>query len=484
MVLNYQVNHRKGPDYMSITSRSYLTAGIAALGIGAIALAPVQPVPALDQDRVTRSLAAALAAESTPIDPITPWVDTFETSIANIGKLFDFYASNPGGYTSPLGLEGDFQAVFPLLQTVIANQMTYLNWLSNPDIDDPLAAITGQIFQNIQTFFNAPWSPGDPAGEYISETVLTTALGGLVPINQSLIFNVLPDALGFTPEEWAASPLKPIVDFTGSYYSGQVVGLLGPLFAPLVELTRSFTAIGQFFEDGDVSGAINELINIPANVTNAVLNGGGFLDLTGVVNAIQPLPDTVKSIGLNVGGLISPPVPQNGTLVPFPDLEAPDVFDGGVFFDSIAAEVEFKLNPNLPASTITDPGIPVSWVGAAVGLGQFLGDAMVAPETPPAPPAPPSEGAAVVPVAADLEVEVEVEAAADEAPADEAPADELKIDELKIDDVMAEDEAPAPKAAAAVDAPAPSKATAGDDPAPKPAASVGSDDAGDDNDAD
>jgi hypothetical protein len=48
------------------------------------------------------------------------------------------------------------------------------------------------------------------------------------------------------------------------------------LLAPVIELTRSFTAIGAFFEAGDVTGAINELINIPANVTNAVLNGGGF----------------------------------------------------------------------------------------------------------------------------------------------------------------------------------------------------------------
>jgi hypothetical protein len=288
---------------MYITSRSYLTAGIAALGVGAIALAPVQPVPALDQDRVTRSLAAALANESTPIDPITPWVDTFETSIANIGALFDFYLSNPGGYTSPLGLEGPGQAVFPLLQTVIANQMTYLDWLGNPDIDDPFAAITGQIFQNIQTFFNAPWSPGDPAGTYVSGTEVANLLG--FPLSQQVVFGLLPAALGFeTEEEWDASPLKPIVDFTATYYSGQVVGLLGPLFAPLVELTRSFTAIGAFFEAGDVTGAINELINIPANVTDAVLNGGGFLDLTGVVNAIQPLPDTVESIGLNVGGLI------------------------------------------------------------------------------------------------------------------------------------------------------------------------------------
>ena len=437
---------------MHVTSRSYLTAGIAALGVGAIALTPVQPIPTLDQDRVTRNLAVALAAAPAPLPPVEAWVKTFETSIANIQALLNFYASNPGGYESPLGLTGDFQAVFPLLQTVIANQMTYLDWLGNPDIEDPLAAISGQMVQNLQTFFNAPWSPGDPAGVYVSETAVTSALG--LPLSQQFVFGFLPSALGFTPEEWEASPLKPVVDFTATYYSGQVVGLLGPVFAPLVELTRSFTAIGEFFQAGDVESAVTELINIPANITNAVLNGGGFLDLTGVVNAIQPLPETVKSIGLNVGGLISPPVPQNGSLLP--GGEVPTQFDGGVFFDSLAADVSVKLNPNLPAVNVKDPGIPVSWVGAAIGLGQFLGDAMVAPETPPA-PEPPAEGAAAKSIAAeDIEAPALTEAPAeDAAPAEDVTelveasvaADEDVAAEVEVAEVAVESDAPAPAAA-------------------------------------
>jgi hypothetical protein len=278
---------------------------------------------------------------------------------------------------------------------------------------------------------------------------------------------LLPTVLGFTPEEWDASPLKPVVNFTATYYSGQVVGLLGPVFAPLIELTRSFTAIGAFFEAGDVTGAINELINIPANVTNAVLNGGGVLDLTGVVNAISPLPPEVESIGLNLGGLISPPVPQNGSLLP--DGTAPTQFDGGVLFDALAANIKYKVSdlppPNGTSVKVQDPGIPVSWIGAAVGLGQYLGQEMVV--TPP--PAPKTAAAAsdAVEVAAPVDEAPADEAPVDEAPAidapaDEAPAVEALADEPEVDDVVADDEA------AAVEA-----------PEPKAAASVGSDDAGD-----
>jgi len=426
---------------MHVTSRSYLTAGIAALGVGAIALAPIQPVPALEQDRMIRNLAVALTADPTPIDPITPWVTTFETAFANIGKLFDFYASNPL-YTSPLGLEGNFSAVFPLLQTIIANQITYFEELTTGNA----GLIPQQIWNNVQTFFNAPWSPGDPVGEYISETVVTSALGGAIPINQQFVFGLLPSVLG----EETYAELEPIINFTATYYSGQVVGLLGPLFAPLIELTRAFTAIGEFFEAGDVTGAINELINIPANITNAVLNGGGFLDLTGVVNAIQPLPEEVKKIGLNLGGLISPPVPQDGSLLP--NGTAPTQFNGGVAFDSLAGEISYRIPPTV---TVNDPGIPVSWIGAAIGLGQFLGDQMVV-----TPPPPPTTAAAV---------------SAAPAPAPE-PVDEPAPVVAEVPEV-ADEPASADLDVADLDAPEPAEVAA--DPEPASPAGAGSDDDGD-----
>jgi hypothetical protein len=449
---------------MHITARSYLTAGVAALGVGAIALTPVAPIPnqvALAPQRVISELGVALASS---IDPITPWVDTIETSVANIGALFNFYASNPL-YTSPLGLTGNFSAVFPLLQTIIANQITYIDELFNGNA----ALIPGQIWNNVQTFFQAPWNPGaiDPdsgnyVGEYVSQTVVTNAtIGGVptLPINQQFAFQLLPAVLGDS-----FTGLKPIIDFTATYYSGQLVGLLGPVFAPLIELTRSFTAIGQFFQEGDVIGAINELINIPANVTNAVLNGGGVLDLTGVAGAITELPPEVKCIGLNLGGLISPPVPQNGSLLP--DGTAPTAFNGGVMFDTVAAEIDYKLSPLGPTAKVNDPGIPVSWIGAAVGLGQFLSDQMLV--TPPAPPPPgavvESEAVEAAPVVAEVEAAVDsAPAVVDEVAEDAAPA-VVDIPEVEAAAEVAEVEAPAEVA---------------DDPAPEPAASVGSDDSGD-----
>lgn len=349
---------------MHITARSYLTAGIAAVGAGAIALTPVQPIPAhmsAATERAVGNLAVSLASS---IDPITPWVDTFKTSAANIQQLFDFYIEKP----------------FPLIQTIAANQVTYFQEATSGNI----GLIPGQIWNNVQTFFQAPWSPGEvdpdtgiPVGEYISPVPVVTVAS--IPISQNFVWQLLPTVLGD-----AYTQLSPLLNFLATPYSGQLVGLLGPVFAPLVSLTRSFTAIGQYFQDGDVVGAINELINIPANMTNAVLNGAGYLDLTGVVNAISPLPPEVKNIGLNVGGLISPPVPADGTI------EAPTAWSGGVGFDSLAAGISYKISnfppPNGTSIDVDDPGIPMSWIGSSIGLGQFLSEKMLV-TPPPAPTA-------------------------------------------------------------------------------------------------
>jgi len=345
---------------MHITARSYLTSGIAALGAGAIALTPIQPLPdhmAAAPQRAVESLAVNLAST---IDPITPWVDTLQTSFANVQTLLNFYLVKP----------------FPLLQTVGANVGTYFGELTSGNA----GLIPGQIENNIRTFFQAPWSPGtqsnppgsDPAfyeGDFISNVPITNKVPFLGVLSQRGLYQNLPLALSADPE--LLIKLAPVLAFAANHYSGQVAGLVGPLLAPLVVLTRSFTAVGAFFQAGDVIGAINELINIPANVTNGVLNGAGYVDLTAVVNAIQPLPDTIKSIGLNLGGLISPPVPFEGTL------DAPTVRNGGTLFDNIATEA------GVGGLTVTTPGLPVSWFGSVVGLGQFLSKAMLV--TPPAP---------------------------------------------------------------------------------------------------
>ena len=366
---------------MHTAQRSYLTAGIAALGAGAIALTPVQPIPAhlaLAQERAVATLSVNLASS---IDVITPWVDTFTLAGQNIKALTDFYLEKP----------------LPLLQTWAANQVTYFQELTSGNAK----LIPGQIKDNINTFFYAPWSAGatngqgNYTGEYISNVPITNPVAILFPngASQRNAFGLLPAVLG---DSYAG--LKPLIDVTATHYSGEFFGLLATVLSPLVQLTRSFTAVGEYFKTGDVIGAVNELLNIPAKTTNAFLNGAGYLDLTNVVNKISPLPPEVTSIGLNLGGLISPPVPFTGTQA------APTSLSGGVGFDSLATNVTYKIPPFGPTVRISDPGIPVGWNSSVIGLGQFLGKQLLVPKPPAAQAKAPAAAAAPVKAAASAPV--------------------------------------------------------------------------------
>ncbi len=422
---------------MHVTPRSYLTAGIAALGVGAIALSPIQPLPdhnAPAQQKAVAHLAVNLAST---IDPITPWVDTFKTAFANIQTLGKLNEQNP----------------FPLAKTVGANIGTYFSELTNGQGN----LIPGQIWNNVQTFFQAPWDPGSGIdvpyasgpeflsfGDYVSDYFPPS---GQAPSGVATFF------VGAAVGQWAAGcedddsctfkPLIPIINFLNTPYSGQLVALVGTLISPLVQAVKSFTAVGEFFQAGDVIGAINELINIPANMTNASLNGAGFLDLTGIVDSIVPNSPLTR-IGVNLGGLLNV-MPQDKGWGEF-GFTPPTEWSGGVGTDS--------LSVGEPGAFDYAQGIPNGLLGANIGLGQFLADKLLV--TPPAP------GQAVTPAAAAKA------AAAVEAPA-AAPVEAPAAVNAPVEDseapTLAAEPAPlaVPKAAAEPDpepvsTPAPSRA--------------------------
>jgi hypothetical protein len=453
---------------MHVKARSYLTAGIATLGVGALALAPVQPIPnqiALSPERVISTLAVELAAST--IDPIAPWVDTFTTAGANIATLVEFYLQKP----------------FPILQTIVANLGTYATELENGQGD----LIPEQIWGNVQTFFQAPWDPGaiftwdppfwpvpngtvtqpwpdpDAGFGYVTSSATQPNPPGIAgPVSPrgllELIAQPLAGAfLSDSYEELATDDptLAALWDtavkisdtglwtLSATPASGQLVALLGPVISPLVQLTRSFTAIGQYFQDGEVAAAINALINIPADTTNAFLNGlNQPLDLTGIVSNFAPLPDGYR-VGLQLGGLLNSQ-PYNGSLK---DPENPPTeYTGGTAWNSLSII-------DAPDGFVKDQlawGLKNGWAGSVVGLGQYLGQQLLV--TPPAPP----------PVAA------EPEAAKLAAPADISAVAEASVEESApaVVDVPAEESAPAVAEVVAED-PAPTAAeVAAEDTAP------------------
>lgn len=401
---------------MHVKPRSYLTTGIAALSVGAIALTPVQPIPsqiALAPQQVVSDLAVELAAT---VNPIAAWVDTIKTTTANSATLLKFYLAEP----------------FPLARTLVANQITYVKELLSGNAN----LIFPQIKNNIQTLLKAPLDPGPTTvltnnnGGQVSEATVPLAGAGtsgnlsgacakpagagecISPVELNLTALQLAAGLAFEADPsdplsgwgiWQAIvKFAPVWRLTESFGSGLLVGALGPVLSPLVSLTNSFSAFKADLKAKQFVSAAFDIVNIPANMTNALFNGAGFTDLSKILGRFLPLPDGVK-VGLNLGGLLNVTPLENPPT---------DQYSGGTAFDEISVTGGTFFTENAV------PGVRGGLGGAMVGMGQFLAEKLKV--TPPAA----RTSAAVKPAAAAaaLDASAAETAVADEPAAESAPA--------------------------------------------------------------
>lgn len=365
--------------------RPYATAGIALVGASVIAISPVAPpLPDVTIANPSVNLSAA-------IDPFTPWIDALENAGGNLEGLVDSWA----------------QAPFPVLQQVIANQLGYLSEL--PDFE----LIVDQFLTNLQAGAEAPFAPD---------------LAGSVDPAHAALFELLP-VLGVLPAD-----LQPLIDFSASPLSGVLLGLVGPVVAPLLALSASVGAIVNNLTgaEPDLGAAFNTLVNIPATMADAFLNGGQTLDLTPVLNALgvdlELIPGLPPAdVGLTFGGLLSP----GGSIFNALDIGAGPIFVAGQGPGAIGSLI--NLSKAIARA--------IGWDGTGNPLDQD--------DTPPPPPLPLQRSAddtsllkasattVTVPTTTDTEEVKSVEPAADETPAPVESVDDASpvvLEEENADD--------------------------------------------------
>ncbi|WP_431237277.1 outer membrane porin GjpA [Mycolicibacterium aichiense] len=238
------------------------------MGTSAIALSPVAvPPPSLYAEP-----AIQLAAS-------TDWADIFTRAGQNAQALLDTWQEAPA----------------PILQQIVANQISYLKEL--PDF----AAVANQIQSHLQAAIAAPTAPDlstlDPThGTFYQLLPAVLQLPGV------------PEALNLI-----ISPTgRQLLGFSTTALSGLILGMAGPVLGPLIVLSSSVDAIRSELTapTPDVAGALNTLTNIPAAMTDAFLNGGQHVDLTALATTFGPaigvsFPAGVK-VGIALGGLLSP----------------------------------------------------------------------------------------------------------------------------------------------------------------------------------
>ena len=255
---------------MNRAAKSYLTSGVALAGASVIAVSPVVATPLSPPGVNTHPAFSVSTADlqlATTVNPIAAWAEVVSAAYGNVAALGEEVLSDPA----------------PILRQFILNQLSngeavvsaatgaiggFLEYIS-PDNAFGLGAQLRTAAEQL--------SSGNIAGAI--ETA-TQALF-LAPVI-SVAFPVLSSGLLEIPGTIAqnfANVVKTVTD--PNTVLPIALGALGTVLAPVNafgdSLQETFDALG----DGDLGAALNAIINIPAAVVGAVLNG--YTNLAGSV---------------------------------------------------------------------------------------------------------------------------------------------------------------------------------------------------------
>lgn len=300
---------------MDLATRPWTTAAVALAGIGVIAVTPVAaPPPPIELHSVQ------LTTFFSDIDPVTAWQDVVNLADSNATALSDHF---------------DF-APFIALQQVIENQTGYIDGFPGN-----AGQILPDILANLQAAGTAVINPfTTPTGPdiYSSLTAGTHLLG--YHILQGMFTSDLD---------------KELLAFTASPLSSVLVGFLGSIADPALALQDS---IQDIMNAPDPQAAFDNLVNIPANIADATLNGQFLdgtapeIDLTPLLSLLPagtlPAGVDISSIDVAMGGLLSP---------------------GGSLFNAIGVDL-------LKPITVDVAGIPAGPLGSMVELSQAIAAAI------------------------------------------------------------------------------------------------------------
>lgn len=253
---------------METAVRSYLTAGVALAGAGVIAVSPVMPTPTDIQLPAlpTSSAAVTLSALTNPVDV---WAQTLSTASANLQALGEQLLASDA----------------PILRTVISNQVGN-------------ATVVGNALQTYANNFTSTLQ-GLPdalkaASDLISQGEITSAVDGLT-------LSLLPAILGLldvTNNTWSAvttttQNLANVIKAVPDIVTAVALPAAFPLLSVVNGLAATAEEVVKAANAGDTEGVANALINAPANLTDAFLNGKGTLlgiiPVAGLLSPTSPL---------------------------------------------------------------------------------------------------------------------------------------------------------------------------------------------------
>ena len=326
--------------------RPYVTAGVAFVGAGLIAITPMAPrLP----DTFTVQDVKLVSGEDTLPDLAAPWVDVYNTASENASTLASNLALAP--------------AVD--LQQELVNLSDQFQQLFNDPTSSTLANVVQEMQTNLDNVLTGIGLQGTSIGGFTETfgwekgSIATTVLQHTMIGNHALLFGEVP---GYLPAS-DAGLIEPIINFLGSPDSAILMGDIGPFISPLVELSNCITA-------GD------DLNTTLADVTGAFFNGADLnLDsllptINDLIGSMFPPGMTLSELDIAFGGLLSTGSVQVTDYVSG-GTEVPAV--GGSIFNSVG--LEFTGVPTIGTLDLTSEPIgPIAaWETMSQTISALLG---------------------------------------------------------------------------------------------------------------
>jgi hypothetical protein len=248
-------------------------ASVAVMAAGAVAVVPATQGAVEIQQVQTRAYELTASMEATA-SPAVVYGALFNNTFTNLSALGSAIAANPA----------------PLLNQLLENQQGYT---------DQIGAAFASIPTTLQTWYNGPngqvrlaqaqaaLEAGDigEAYRWFNHSMLYAFQGAFGPlIAPGLFLSGTPrggtEYLAGIPEQMAQNFTNLVATtFTSSVLVSAVFqGVFATVSGPLFELSRVAESLGTSIASGDVQGAVNALVNTPAILVNAALNGFDYAD--------------------------------------------------------------------------------------------------------------------------------------------------------------------------------------------------------------
>jgi hypothetical protein len=227
--------------------RPYATVGIALVGAGIIAVSPIAPpvpklhLPAISDGRV---------ALSAFVNPIAQWVEVLTDSGNSLAGLGQIVAADP----------------LPIITQLIQNQTANINAITGA-IGQGVGQTVGTLAAIPQTLITAAnqLAAGQP-----NAAVQTIWNGIALPG----VFAIITPLLGTYPVfQQTVDNFAKVVDAVGTSLLGVGLSVLGPVQSVVNQFGSDTQAFADAIGTGDLGTAVSAIVNMPATLTNALLNG-------------------------------------------------------------------------------------------------------------------------------------------------------------------------------------------------------------------